>query len=161
MENDVDSFFYEPLYNQYYLVFWTGAIFNHNKNACGTFMNWRPDGLQTTNIIQYSYYTKLLLLPGGTRGTDEQVVASFELLSAMEIYHLSESRLKTYYYNFSTALSADRMIAPTESRNIEYTDLKMYRYPIAGSNYNSLIILRYFLYKVVLSMLQKIRDYQD
>ena len=138
MENDVDSFFYEPLYNQYYLVFWTGAIFNHIKNSCGTFMNWRPDGLQNTNIIQYSYNTKLFLLPDGNRGTHEEVVASFEPLSAMEIYHLGESRLKTYYYNFYS----DRMIAPTGSKSImEYTDMKMYRYPIAGSNYSYIIFI--------------------
>ena len=57
MHQGHDSFFYEPLTDTFYLLYWEGSLYNHLNKSTATFMNWRNDGLSIKHVIEYNVYT--------------------------------------------------------------------------------------------------------
>ena len=125
-EQKHDSFFYEPLIDTFYLVFWEGGIYNHYKNSVATFMNWRDDGLPYKHVIEYKIYTKVTINEvSGNAIISHVTEVAIEPMNSLEIHHLGQERQQSLYYS-STSLQLSM------PHGLGYTHMITKRYPQDG-----------------------------
>lgn len=143
----VDSFFFDPLQKAYYLLYWDGSLFNHCGLSCGTFMNWRPDGLPVKFILHFSLYSQIAALDELDDITDVNTVVemSIQNLNPIENFHYLDDSLKEVYITNT----CDVRDFPS---GLGYMAMKTLRYPVNGS-FTFYIYIFLYIYIYILRLL--------